>query len=297
MPNIPTGVFSLSRWLDGKHHPYSSSAIRILALLVGDLVGAVAINNFLIPAHILAGGITGIAQVVQHFTHIAVGTWYFILNIPLFILGYRYLGRRFIFLTGVAIVGFSAFTDFVHVPFTPHGSPLLISLYGGVLLGISSGIIFRVGGSTGGTDIISLVVNRRTGKSIGSLSFAMNIVVVLLSSTVFGIEAGMYTLVAMFVAARAMNALMNYQQRKTAIIVSAKAQEIADQIGQRLGRGATLVNAAGAYSGNELGMLICALTQLEISELRGLATDIDPNVFITVLNTTEVIGRFRHPTT
>lgn len=297
MPTIPAGALSLSRWLDGKRHPYSSIVIRVLALLIGDFIGAIAVNNFLIPAHILAGGIAGLAQLVQHFTHIAIGTWYFIFNIPLFIFGYRYLGKRFILLTGVAIVGFSVFTDFVHVAFTAHGDPLLISLYGGVLLGISSGIIFRVGGSTGGTDIISLVFNRRTGKSIGSLSFGMNIVVVLLSSTAFGIEAGMYTLVAMFVAARAMNALMNYQQRKTAMIVSSQAQQIANEIGEKLGRGATLVNAAGAYSKNELGMLICALTQLEITELRLLATDIDPNVFITVLSTTEVIGRFRHPTT
>lgn len=297
MWKMSANTFSLTHWLDGKKHPYRSMVIRIIILLVGDFIGSVALNNFLIPAHILAGGITGLAQVVQHFTHISVGTWYFLFNVPLFIMGYRYLGKRFIFLTGVAILGFSGFTDFVHLQYTAHGDPLLISLYGGVLTGISMGIMFRVGGSTGGTDILSLVFNRRTGKSIGSLSFGMNVIVVLLSTTVFGIEAGMYTLVAMFVTARTMNAVMNYQQRKTALIISANAQAIADQIGRQLGRGATYINAAGAYSKSELGMLICALTQLEIGELRMLAIDLDPNVFITVLSTTEVIGRFRHMST
>ncbi|MDQ0191152.1 YitT family protein [Alicyclobacillus cycloheptanicus] len=288
---------SLSHWLDGRLHPFRSLTVRIILLLIGDFIGAIALNNFLIPAHILSGGITGLAQIMQHFTKIGIGTWYFLFNIPLFILGYRYLGRRFIVLTGVAIIGFSVFTDFIHIHFIAKGDPLLISLYGGVLSGISSGIIFRIGGSTGGTDIVSLVFNRKTGRSIGSLSFAMNVVVVALSATVFGVEAGMYTLVAMFVSARVMNSLMNYQQRKTALIVSSKAEEIADRIFHELGRGATFVNASGAYTKHELGMLICALTQLEIGELRLLATEIDPNVFITVLSTTEVIGRFRHPAT
>lgn len=297
MQGIRSESLSLSHWLDARHHPVRSIGVRIIVLLVGDFIGAIALNNFLIPAHILAGGITGVAQIVQHFTRIGIGTWYFLFNIPLFVLGYRYLGKRFIVLTGVAIIGFSAFTDFIHLQFVPKGDLLLISLYGGVLSGISSGIIFRVGGSTGGTDIISLVFNRKTGKSIGSLSFGMNVIVVALSTTVFGIEAGMYTLVAMFVASRVMNALMNYQQRKTALIVSAKADEIAQKIGHQLGRGATFVNASGAYTKSELGMLICALTQLEISELRLLATEIDPKVFITVLSTTEVIGQFRHTST
>ena len=286
---------NLAHWLDATRHPYTSMVVRVIAILIGDFIGAFALNNFFAPAHILAGGITGIAQTVHHFIGIGIGTLYFLFNIPLIVLGYRNLGRRFVVLTGFAIAGFSAFTDFVHIDFTPHGESLLIALYAGVLMGISSGIIFRVGGSSGGTDIVSLVINRRTGRSIGSLSFAMNVLVVGLSATVFGVETGMYTLVAMFAGSRVMNTLMNYTQRKTAFIVSAKADQIADAISHKLGRGVTMMRASGAYSKSELGVLICALTQLEISELRMLATEIDPSVFITVLGTTEVIGRFRPP--
>ena len=146
----------------------------------------------------------------------------------------------------------------------------------------------------GGTDILSLVLNRSTGKSLASLSFAMNVVVLLLSMTVFGIPAGMYTLVSMFATSRVINALMHFQQRKTALIVSAYCTEISAEIGLRLGRGSTLLNASGTYTKSSVGVLMCALTHLEVADLKLLASEIDPQVFITVLDTTEVVGRFRH---
>lgn len=206
-------------------------------------------NTFLVPAHILAGGVTGIAQTIHHFLPIPLGTMYLILNLPLFFVGYRYLGRRFILLTGIGILGFSAFTDYVHPQFNvPINDPLLMSLYGGVLAGVASGLIIRVGGSSGGTDILSLVYNRVSGRSVGSISFGLNIFIVLLSMTVFGIDAGLYTLVAMFVTSRVMNSLLNYQNRKTALIVSTHAEYISAAIGERLGRGSTLINASGSYT-------------------------------------------------
>lgn len=294
MPNRHTKV-DVNHWIGDHGHPLITYTMRILILIVGCFIGAIGVNSFLVPAHIQAGGITGIAQLVHHFLPVPIGTLYFLLNIPLFILGYRYLGKKFIFFTGIGIVAFSAFTDLVHlgVPL-PMEDPLLICLYGGVLLGISSGIIFRVGGSTGGTDIVSLVVNRVTGRSVGSLGFAMNIVIVMLSMTVFGIDLGMYTLVAMFATSRVVNALLHYQNRKTALIVSSHSSEIAKAIGEKLVRGSTLLPASGAYTNAETGVLICALTHLELAELKVVCMDIDPNVFITILDTTEVVGQFRH---
>ncbi|MCL6453308.1 MAG: YitT family protein [Alicyclobacillus sp.] len=265
-------------------------------MLIGCLASAVSVNSFLVPAHILAGGVTGVAQIIYHFVRVPIGTMYFLLNIPLFFIGYRYLGRRFILLTAVGIVGFSVFTDWVHPHFRlPVTDPLIMSLYGGVLSGIASGLIIRVGGSAGGTDILSLVFSRLTGRTVGSISFGLNVVIVLASMTVFGIDAGLYTLVAMFTTARVMSALLSYQNRKTALIVSAKADEISAAIGARLGRGSTLLNAAGSYTKADTKVLMCTLTNLELTDMRELCTAIDPHVFITVLPTTEVYGQFRHP--
>ncbi|MCL6548842.1 MAG: YitT family protein [Alicyclobacillus sp.] len=285
---------SLTALLRSKGHPIAGILLRILLILAGDFIGAVGINNFLVPAHILAGGITGVAQLIHHFRPVPIGTLYFLFNIPLFAVGYKYLGKRFIALTGVGIVGFSVFTDVVHLPLhLPKTDPLLMGLYGGVLSGISSGVLIRAGGSAGGIDILSIVLNRVTGKGVGSASFGMNALVVVLSMSVFGVEAGMYTLVSMFAAARVVNSLMHFQQRKTAVIVSADAEAIAAQIHRRLGRGSTLIPASGTYTHAELGVLLCTLTQLEVDELSHLAREVDPHVFIAVLDTGQVFGRFR----
>lgn len=269
-------------------------SVRIVIILAGCLIGAVAVNSFLAPARILPGGVTGIAQLLYYFLHVPIGAVYFLLNIPLFVLGYRFLGKRFVLLTGIAVVAFSAFTDLVHLGFhLPTTDPLLISLYGGVLLGISSGLIIRVGGSSGGTDILSLAINRVTGRSVGGVSFGINLLIVLASMSVFGIQAGLYSLVSMFATSRVINTMMNFQNRKTALIVSPRAPEIARAIGTRLGRGSTLIQASGTYTNAATGVLMCSLTHFELSELRAICTEIDPHVFISVLETTEIVGHFR----
>jgi len=278
----------------GASHPALDWTWRIAVILFSDLVGAVAVNNFLTPAHILAGGVTGVAQILHHYVPaLGVGTMYFVFNIPLFILGYRYLGRRFIFQTGIAILGFSALADFVRLHFSAPTDPLLMGLYGGVLTGLSSGLVIRVGGSMGGTDIVSLVVHRLTGRNIGSVSFVMNAAIVLLSMLVFGVPAGLYTLVSMYAASRVVSGLMHFQQRKTALIVTSKPSEVASAIGQRLVRGSTVMRAYGAYTQRERGVLLCAMTHLEIADLKEIVQSLDPDAFITILDTTEVIGRFR----
>jgi len=278
----------------GASHPALDWTWRIAVILFSDLVGAVAVNNFLTPAHILAGGVTGVAQILHHYVPaLGVGTMYFVFNIPLFILGYRYLGRRFIFQTGIAILGFSALADFVRLHFSTPTDPLLMGLYGGVLTGLSSGLVIRVGGSMGGTDIVSLVVHRLTGRNIGSVSFVMNAAIVLLSMLVFGVPAGLYTLVSMYAASRVVSGLMHFQQRKTALIVTSKPSEVASAIGQRLVRGSTVMRAYGAYTQRERGVLLCAMTHLEIADLKEIVQSLDPDAFITILDTTEVIGRFR----
>jgi uncharacterized membrane-anchored protein YitT (DUF2179 family) len=278
-----------------KGYPILDYIGRILVILFADLLAAVSLENFLVPANILSGGITGITQLIYHLTGWPIGILYLVFNVPLFVLGYKYLGKRFIFLTGIGILGFSLMTDWVHLHLDlPFQDPLIISLYGGVLAGLSSGLVIRVGGSLGGTDILSLVMNRVTGKSVGGVSFAVNVVVVLLSLGVFGVKAGMYTLVSMFAAARVINTLLHFQARKTALIISPRAAEISKAITEKLNRGSTLISAFGAYTHAQMGVLVCVLTYLELPELRMLATEIDPNVFITVLDTAEVIGRFRN---
>ncbi|MFD1676664.1 YitT family protein [Alicyclobacillus fodiniaquatilis] len=293
----PAKVNSATRQLmrmNSPNHPILDWTWRIAVVIVADFIGAISVNNFLSPAHILAGGITGVAQIIHHYLHfIGLGTLFFIFNIPLFLLGYRYLGKKFILLTGIAIIGFSVFTDAVHLHFTTVNDPLLMGLYGGVLAGLSSGMVIRVGGSMGGTDILSLVIHRLTGKSVGSTGFIINVVIVLLSVFVFGVPAGMYTLVSMFASSRVISALMHFQHRKTALIVTAQPEILAKAIGERLVRGSTIIPASGAYTHTERGVLLCAMTHLEMSDLKEIVRAVDPHAFMTILDTTEVVGQFR----
>ncbi|MFB5189601.1 YitT family protein [Alicyclobacillus fastidiosus] len=276
------------------NHPAIAWTWRFLVVIAADFIGAVAVNNFLTPAHILAGGVTGVAQLIHHYVRfIGLGTMFFIFNIPLFLLGYRFLGKRFIFLTGLAILGFSVFTDAVHLHFQTASDPLLKGLYGGVLSGVSSAIVIRIGGSMGGTDILSLVIHRLTGRSVGSTGLIMNVIVLFLSMFVFGVPAAMYTLISMFASSRVVNALMHFQQRKTALIVTACPEEVAKAIGDRLTRGSTIMRASGAYTHAERGVLLCAMTHLEIADLKEIVLATDEHAFMTVLDTTEVVGRFR----
>lgn len=282
-----------------RSHPIIDFIWRMILVLIGDFLGAISINNFLVPAQILSGGVTGIAQILHHYyDFLPIGTMYFIFNIPLFILGYKYLGKRFVALTGIGIAGFSAFTDLIHLHFSvPSNDLLMMSLYGGVLGGISSGLAIRAGGSMGGTDILSVVLYRLSGRNVSSTGLIMNVLVLLLSTSVFGVRAGMYTLVAMFASSRIVATLMHYQQRKTALIVTTRAREMSQTIGKRLTRGSTLMHASGTYTNSELGVLMCVLTYLELADLKIVAQEIDPQAFITVLDTTEVVGRFRHIST
>lgn len=289
-------VDGMKRTIDmrGQAHPILDWSWRIIVVLFSDLISAISVNNFLTPAHILAGGVTGIAQIIHHYGHfIGVGTLFFIFNIPLFLLGYQHLGKRFILLTGIAIIGFSVMTDVIHIQFQTPQDPLLMGLYGGVLAGLSSGLVIRAGGSMGGTDILSLVVHRITGRSVGSTGFLLNAIVVLLSMFIFGIPAGLYTLVSMFATSRVVSTLMHFQQRKTALIVTNTPSQLSQLIGERLTRGSTIIRASGAYTNAERSILLCVLTHFELNDLKELVYSVDPQAFITVLDTTEVIGQFR----
>lgn len=291
--NVTSATKQVIRMRNGGH-PALDFAWRIAVVIISDFLGSVSVNNFLTPAHILAGGITGVAQMIHHFWGVlGLGTLFFIFNIPLFIIGYRFLGRKFIFLTGLAIIGFSTFTDLIHLHFATPQDPLLMGLYGGVLAGLASGFVIRAGGSMGGTDILSLVVHRVSGRSVGSTGFLLNAIVVILSMFIFGIPAGMYTLVSMFASSRVISSLMHFQQRKTALIVTDLPEEMSKTIGGRLGRGSTVMRASGAYTNTERGVLLCALTHLEMADLKEIVLATDPNAFMTILDTTEVVGRFR----
>lgn len=251
-----------------------------------------AFNTFLIPHKLTSGGVTGIAFIIHHFTNINTGSIVFILNIPLFILGLVYLGKKFVLLTIYAVTLMSLSMRFIPI----HAiSPdiLLSSIIGGAIYGIAIGILIRTGGSTGGTDIISLTLAKKKNWQVGFLNMCMNLLVVGISGLIFGWNITLYTIIAIYVAGRAVDMVYTTQNKLTLTIVTEKYNELSDALIRLHARGITMTDAEGAYSHKPKKVLTTVITKFELNETKHTIRTIDPKAFVNITQTLEVIGRFR----
>lgn len=253
-----------------------------------------AFNYLIIPNKILSGGLTGITIVIDYFTGLGVGLLYFILNIPIFIWAFRDLGKRFILYSAFSVIVLSTFID--SLPLTPifiTQDPMLAAIYGGIMIGVAVVLWLRTGGSGGGMDIVSILLNKRYGYSVGQVSLILNSVVILLSTFLYSLEQTMYTLITIFVSSKVMDGLQTVQSKKTVMVVSNYSNQITDKIWTKLNRGVTYLDGSGAYSHQETKIIMCVMTRFEIAELKRLVLEIDPQAFITINTTDEVVGHFR----
>lgn len=267
-------------------------AWQVIVILLCEALNAVAYNALIIPAKLLSGGVVGGALLLNQLFALPVGLQTMIYNIPIFIVGYRYLGRRFIALSVVGVAAFSIFTDNLKVPILTRET-MLIAIFGGILTGIADGIILRTGGSTGGFDIIGLIVSRRSGVPTGQVFMGFNAVIISLGALASNnIEVAMYTLIMLFVSARVIDQFLSPTPRRAVLIISMKHKEIAARILSDLHRGVTYLEGRGAYTDREFYVLMCVVTRFELMEMRSLVRSIDPDAFTVVLQAPDVFGRF-----
>jgi uncharacterized membrane-anchored protein YitT (DUF2179 family) len=261
-------------------------------ILLCEVLNAAAYNALIIPAKLLSGGVVGGALLLNQLFDLPVGLQTLIYNIPIFIIGYRYLGRRFVALSIVGVVSFSIFTDNLKVPILTN-EVMLIAIFGGVVTGIADGIILRTGGSTGGFDIIGLIVSRRSGVPTGQVFMGFNAVIISLGALASNnIEVAMYTLIMLFVSARVIDQFLSPTPRRAVLIISQKHKEIADRILSDLHRGVTYLEGRGAYTDREFYVLMCVVTRYEMMEMQSLVRSLDPDAFTVVLQAPDVFGRF-----
>lgn len=275
------------------------NAIRVLAfqialVLIGELLNAYAFNALIIPAKLLSGGVVGISLLLNQLFSLPIGLQTTLYNIPIFILGYKFLGRRFILLSVIGVLSFSFFTDNLKVaPLVDD--LLLVSVFGGILGGIADGLILRAGGSTGGFDILGLIVSRQFNISVGQVFMAFNGALLTFAAVVNGQNGpriAMYTLIMIFVGSRVIDALQSVTPREAALIISQKSDAIAEAILTTMKRGVTYLQGGGAYTESEHRILLCVLTRFEIVELKQLVREIDPGAFVVFLEASDVVGRF-----
>lgn len=264
-------------------------------LTVGAALLAVNIDLFLIPNKIVAGGATGIATVLHIQFGLPTGVIVLIINIPLFVLGFRYAGgMRFAIRTVYATVLMSVLTD-LFVPWIatipPITQPLLFTLYGGLLDGIGVGLVFRGQGTTGGTDVVARLLNRRRGVPLGQTILVVNSAVLILAVIAFGLEPAMYALILTFVGARVVDVVQGEADyNRTAVIISAQAHAIKAAILGEMERGVTLWPGRGGYTGSDLEVVYCVVARPEVSILKRLIRSIDPHAFVVIADASEVLG-------
>ena len=274
---------------------WANEGKRLLAdyalLALGALITALAFTAFFLPHDIAPGGLTGIATVLAHFLPLGVGFLSFLLNLPLFLLGLRSVGWRFAVRSFIAMMLLSLLIDVIpHVDIS--GNMMLAAVFGGGLMGTGLGLVVRAGATTGGTDMAARLVHDRVEfLSIPVILLLIDGIVVAIAAMVFGLQAGLWALVALYVSTKAMDAVIkgvNTAMQFT--IITSDWQTIGQRINRGLDRGCTQVMARGVYTGNEVGMLVCVLSRTEVARLKKIVAECDPHAFVTVCDVAEALG-------
>ena len=265
--------------------------VRNLIVIIGSIIIGAAFNLFLIPHQILSGGISGIAILLGIITPVNTGILNFLLNLPLLILGIYKLGKKFIGYTILSVITLSVSLFFIPVT-AISTEPILSSLYGGVISGVGIGMVFRASGSTGGFDIVAMLLAKKTDYPLGSFLSAINAVVVLISGFVFNWDAALNTLIGIYVTGKVIDTIYTNHIKLTLMIVTTKGEEMKDKLLSNLYRGITIIDGKGAYTGESRNILMTVITRYQLSEVKAIINEIDKCAFVNITQTTEVLGYF-----
>ena len=264
---------------------------NVVSIILGSVIVAVAFNLFFIPHNILSGGLSGIAILLGIITPINTGILNLVLNLPLLIIGVLKLGKRFISYTilSVIVISGSLYVVPVHEIST---DPILSCLFGGVLSGLGGGVIFRASGSSGGFDILAMLLARKRDFPLGTLLTAMNAVVVAISGFIFGWNEALLTLVGIYAGGKVVDTIHTNHVKLTVMIVTKKSDELKEKLLSNLYRGITVMDGEGAYSGAKQKILMTVITRYQLTDVKTIIKEVDPNAFVNITQTTEVMGLF-----
>ena len=281
--------------------PFSwGSAREYLLIIVGAFLQALALRLFLVPMELVTGGVSGLAQIINFYTGWPIGVMVFLGNIPLFILGWQYLGGvRFATRTAVAVIAFSLFTDLLFLflrDLNLSKDLVLNTLYGGVVSGVGYGLVYRGRGTSGGSDILARILNHWRGIPISQSYLLTDSIIVLLAGLAFTWEKALYALVILYISGVAAEAAMGGADvTRTAFIVTDRPDDVSNQIMDRLGRGVTMLAGRGAYTGAEKIVLYCVVSRAEVNPLKDIVRGVDPQAFMVIGHAQEALGEGFQP--
>lgn len=262
-----------------------------LMITLGCIIYSVAINYFYVANKLAEGGVAGISLMFHYIFGFKVGIVYFILNIPLIIVGFKFLGKDFIIKTVYAIGVVTLALDLTAGYGTQMEDILLGTLFGGVMSGLGLGLVFMSGGSTGGIDIIARIMTKYKGIPVGKALLLIDIVILVAVAILFGKIIFMYTLVALIINAKVIDTVEEGKHTaKGVTIISKKSEAIIHHILEDMGRGVTILSGTGAYTNNPQEVIYCILSKYEIFKLKNVVKEIDPEAFVIITDVSEVLG-------
>lgn len=266
--------------------------IRDLLLIIsGCILCAIAINGILIPHHFATSGITGIALIIhKKLPAINIGLIYFLCNVPLFVFAWMAVGRRFFFYSLVGMLMLSLSVALIHIPLHLDDR-ILSALLAGLISGLGVGITLRSSGSQGGIDILSVLLLKRFSVGIGNTILAVNAIVLILVALAYSLEAVLYTLIVIYVSSKvAMVVITGLSQRKAVLIISPQWEIISNEILRDIKRGVTIIKGEGGFTHSEEKILYTVVTIREVGSLKRLVMRIDPDAFVVISPTQEVMN-------
>ncbi len=267
---------------------------NIIFLTFGAVITGCALETFLVPNKIIDGGIIGISMILSHVSKFNLGLLVLLLNTPFIILAFKKLGKKFVLQTAYANIILALSLNFFH-HFKATQDLLLATVFGGIILGIGVGLILKNEGSLDGTEILSLLVSKKFGFSVGEFIMGINIFIYLVAGVVFGWESAMYSIMTYFIVSKVIDIVMEgFNSSKSVRIISDEASVIGQALIERLDISVTYLQGIGGYTGQDKDLIYCVISRLELPKMIEIIQEIDPKAFVSVVDVHEVYGgRFR----
>lgn len=269
-------------------------AVRYIQIALGCLTVCLGFNLFIIPAHLLTGGISGIALIIYYLTGLPVGMQNLAYNLPILYLAYRVFGKLYAWDTIVGTVVLSAIWDATHflVEWNITNDGMLCAIFGGVMAGIGFGMIFRANANTGGLDVVGAVAKKFYSLDVGTVIFVMNFIIVMASAWMFSVNEALYTLVSIYVTAELTNRVAaGLNREKSIFIVSPAAEQICQDIMENVHRGVTFLEGKGGFARERKEILFIVVRLTQVSRVKTIVDHYDPQAFMIISDTSEVSGK------
>lgn len=267
---------------------------NIIFLTFGAVITGCALETFLVPNKIIDGGIIGISMILSHVSKFNLGLLVLLLNTPFIVLAFKKLGKKFVLQTAYANIILALSLNFFH-HFRATQDLLLATVFGGIILGIGVGLILKNEGSLDGTEVLSLLVSKKFGFSVGEFIMGINIFIYLVAGVVFGWESAMYSIMTYFIVSKVIDIVMEgFNSSKSVRIISDEASVIGQALIERLDISVTYLQGIGGYTGQDKDLIYCVISRLELPKMIEIIQEIDPKAFVSVVDVHEVYGgRFR----